>query len=136
MQHDAIIRLKIKDLSWNDVRFRFEDALKKRVGSGKPMSIEELSDHVGVHLKTAEGWYYVGTEPSEINMKKLEAIFGADFYNEIYSGIEFAEHSEIRPDAFCLADRAAIRKALTKALETIDDTLNPESNVTKLERTA
>ena len=76
----AKIRLHIKELSWDDVRFKFENALKKRAGSGKPMSIGELSDRVGVHLKTAEGWYYVGTEPGEINMRKLEAIFGAAFH--------------------------------------------------------
>ena len=116
----AIIRLHISELSWGHMRSNFEAALKKRVGSGKSMSLGELSEETGCHLKTVEGWFYCGTEPGTTNMDKLDAIFGADFHNEVRGRIEFVEHKAIATMAINYADGKHIRKTLLGIAEYFD----------------
>ena len=59
-------------------------ALRRRVGNGRPLNVDQVAHAIGIKRRTFEGWLYGESTPRCLDdLKALIRFFDAGFANEI-----------------------------------------------------
>lgn len=72
--------------SVDDFRATVSLALRRRVGTGRRFTVDQLATAIGRGRRTVEGWLYGETAPRGEDLSRLIAFFEGDFANEILGG--------------------------------------------------
>lgn len=81
---------KVRGMSRAEATLDFREALgralRRRVGTGRPLSAAELADRIGAGRRTVESWLYGETAPRGSELRALIAFFDGDFATEVLAG--------------------------------------------------
>ena len=108
--------LGCRDVTLDLVQPAFEAALRKRVGTARPMAAFELAADIGVAARTVENWLYEGKLPGLPLFLRLAAYLGPDFVNETLCIIGLAAQETGTVDA-ARSDALARLLKIAPALE-------------------